>query len=48
MLNIFADALLIVARLGQPPEPQRHRLDPRWFQDLEGLRTGEALRNQAR
>lgn len=48
MLNIFADALLIAARLGQLPEPPRTRRPSREFQDLEGLRTGESLRNQLR
>ena len=52
MLNIFADALLIATRLGQLPEHSypRHtqRRSPREFQDIEGLRTGDALRNQGR
>jgi hypothetical protein len=52
MLNIFADALLIAARLGRHPNDDltrnSHRRSPREFQDIEGLRTGETLRNQGR
>jgi hypothetical protein len=52
MLNIFADALFIAARLGHLPEEnlQRHtkHRSPREFQDNEGQRTGETLRNQGR
>lgn len=52
MLNIFADALLIATRLGHHSEEnlQRHikRRNPREFQDIEGLPTGETLRGQGR
>ncbi len=52
MLNIFADALLIATRLGTLPEESRprptNRRNPREFQDLEGLHTGDTLRNQGR
>jgi hypothetical protein len=52
MLNIFADALLIATRLGRLPSDDlpRHTLrrSPREFQDFEGLRTGETLRNPIR
>jgi hypothetical protein len=45
MLNIFADALLIAARLGRLPEgPQA----PRRFEDREGLRTADMLRSLGR
>ncbi|MGL4238271.1 hypothetical protein [Tabrizicola sp.] len=52
MLNIFADALLIASRLGRLPEDNlpRHNLrrSPREFQDIEGLRIGDTLRNHGR
>ena len=52
MLNIFADALLIAARLGRLPDDlgsrQGHRRSPREFQDIEGLRTGDSLRQTGR
>ena len=52
MLNIFADALLIASRLGRLPEDHlpRHeqRRSPREFQDVEGLRLGDTLRNPGR
>jgi hypothetical protein len=52
MLNIFADALLIASRLGRLPEDDlpRHgsRRNPREFNDAEGLRTGESIRNLGR
>jgi hypothetical protein len=50
MLNIFADALLIAARLGRLPEGPQHnrRRSPRDFEDLEGLRTTDSLRTQGR
>lgn len=38
MLNIFADALLIAARLGHVDRPARHtRRSPREFEDIEEL-----------
>jgi hypothetical protein len=52
MLNIFADALLIASRLGRLPEDdlalRNLRRNPREFQDIEGLRVGDTLRNQIR
>ena len=52
MLNIFADALMIATRLGRLPEEHlpRHpqRRGPREFQDIEGLRVSETLRNIGR
>ncbi|MBL9051352.1 MAG: hypothetical protein JNK19_14675 [Tabrizicola sp.] len=52
MLNIFADALLIAARMGHLPEErlprQNPRRSPREFQDIDGLHVGENLRNQGR
>lgn len=47
MLNIFADALLIATRLGQPPrDAGRHT--PHEFQDIEALRTVTTLRQPLR
>ena len=52
MFNIFADALLIASRLGHLPEEglqrQTKRRSPREFQDIEGLRIGDTLRNLGR
>lgn len=52
MLNIFADALLIAARLGHFPDTtaphHQTRRSPREFQDVEGLRLAESLRSPAR
>ena len=52
MLNIFADALLIATRLGNLPEEslqrQTKRRSPREFQEIEGLRISDPLRNQGR
>jgi hypothetical protein len=52
MLNIFADALLIAARLGRLPQDDLprppSRRSPREFQDIEGLRVGDTLRSQVR
>lgn len=52
MLNIFADALLIVTRMGhvQDDKPQRHELgrSPREFREIEGLRVSETMRKQIR
>lgn len=49
MLNIFADALLIATRFGQPTLREDHaRRSPREFQDIEGLRVADTLRNQTR
>ncbi len=50
MLNIFADALMIAARMGRMPENTEHnrRRSPREFQDFAGLRAADALRNQGR
>jgi hypothetical protein len=47
MLNIFADALLIAARLGQLPKDANHRT-PHEFQDIEALRTVTTLRHTLR
>lgn len=52
MLNIFADALLIATRLGHNPDENLQRdskrRTPREYQDIDGLRTSEFLRNQNR
>ena len=52
MLNIFADALLIAARLGQLPADRKardhSRRSPREFQDVEGLHVAERLRGLGR
>ena len=45
MLNIFADALLIAARLGQLGQPHR---SPRDIEDGKDLRASDALRHRAR
>ena len=47
MLNIFADALLIATRFGQLPRDAQHRT-PHEFQDIEALRTVDALRKPLR
>lgn len=46
MLNIFADALVIATRLGRLSEGPRPTA-PR-FEDRDGLRTAEMLRNLGR
>lgn len=52
MLNIFADALLLVTRVGNTSgeenrtRPQRPA--PREFQENEGLRLSDRLRNTGR
>jgi hypothetical protein len=50
MLNIIADALLIATRLGHLPQEPQHtrRRSPREFEDIEGLRTANAIRSQGR
>lgn len=52
MLNIFADALLIAARMGRLHETHepRHtaRRSPREFQEVAGLHLGDTLRHQGR
>jgi hypothetical protein len=52
MLNIFAEALLIATRLGQPTErhlPRREtRRSPREFMEIEGLNTADHLRQIGR
>lgn len=50
MLNIFAEAMLIAARMGRLPDDAshtRHR-SPREFQDIEAMRVADRLRNQGR
>ncbi len=47
MLNIFADALLIATRLGQPAKDS-HTRTPHEFQDIEALRTVTTLRHPLR
>jgi hypothetical protein len=47
MLNIFADALLIATRLGQPTTDANRRA-PHEFQDIEALRTVTTLRQPLR
>ena len=52
MLNIFAEALLIATRLGQPTERQLPRRDtrrsPHEFIEIEGLNTADHLRQMGR
>lgn len=52
MLNIFADALMIATRFRHASEDYlpRHypRRSPREFQDDEGLRAADHLRNMGR
>jgi hypothetical protein len=50
MLNIFAEAMLIAARLGRLPDDAHHthRRSPREFQDIEGQKTADRLRHQGR
>ena len=50
MLNIFAEAMLIAARMGRLPDDAHHthRRSPRGFQDIEALNTADRLRNQGR
>lgn len=52
MLNIFADALLIAARLGRLPADDSHatrtRLVRDRFHDVEDFAAPDARRNQAR
>lgn len=52
MLNIFADALLIAARIGHRPEhylPRRDlRRSPREWQDDASLKEADQLRNRGR
>jgi hypothetical protein len=50
MLNIFAEAMLIAARMGRLPDDAHHtqRRSPREFQDFEALNTADRLRNQGR
>lgn len=52
MLNIFADALMIAARVGRPLEDQPSRRDLRRslreFLEIEGLNTSDRLRNLGR
>lgn len=56
MLNIFADALLIATRLGQPTERQlprhikrRNPVEfPREFMEIEALNAADRIRNFSR
>lgn len=50
MLNIFAEAMLIAARMGRLPDDANHphRRSPREFQDIEALNFADRLRNQGR
>ena len=50
MLNIFAEAWLIAARMGQLPDDADHtrRRSPREFQDVEALNMADRLRNRGR
>ncbi len=50
MLNIFADALLIAARLGHLPDAPQHtrRASRREVEDIAGRHTADMLRRQAR
>ncbi|NHB76612.1 hypothetical protein [Rhodobacter calidifons] len=52
MLNIFAEALLIAARMDQRTErylPRREvRRSPREFMEIEGLNTADHLRRTGR
>jgi hypothetical protein len=50
MLNIFAEAMLIAARMGRLPNDaaHTHRRTPREFQDIEGLNLSNHLRQQGR
>ena len=50
MLNIFAEAMLIAARMGRLPDDAHHthRRSPREFQDIEALKVADRLRTQGR
>ena len=50
MLNIFAEAMLIAARMGRLPDDATHTLrrSPREFQDIEGLNTADRMKQQGR
>jgi hypothetical protein len=50
MLNIFAEAMLIAARMGRLPDDAHHthRRSPREFQDVEGLNTADRMKRHGR
>jgi hypothetical protein len=50
MLNIFAEAMLIAARMGRLPDDANHihRRSPRESQDIEALNVADRLRNLGR
>lgn len=50
MLSIFAEAMLIAARMGRLPDDAYHdrRRHAREFQDIDALKVADRQRNQGR